>query len=81
MLLQQITQHTVVCSAHFKPEELVKKLSGRVELKDRKTVPSIFHWKPTVNKRRTLKRDKPSTTTISDQQPSTSSMETEPQSE
>ena len=39
-----VTEYTKVCEQHFLPEEIKTHFSGRKDLKDKTTVPSIFTW-------------------------------------
>ena len=39
-----VTEYTKVCEQHFRPEEIKKQFSGRKDLKDKTTIPSIFNW-------------------------------------
>ena len=39
-----LTEYTKVCEQHFRPEEIKKQFSGRKDLKDKTTIPSIFSW-------------------------------------
>ena len=39
-----VTEYTKVCEQHFRPEEIKKQFSGRKDLKDKTTIPSIFSW-------------------------------------
>ena len=44
----------MVCSAHFKAEDIVRKITGRRDLK-RGAVPSVFDWTQPAKARRTRK--------------------------
>ena len=39
-----VTEYTKVCEQHFHPDEIKKQFSGRKDLKDKNTIPSIFSW-------------------------------------
>ena len=39
-----VTEHTRVCSRHFKPSDYLPSLAGRKRTL-KPTVPSVFHWK------------------------------------
>ena len=54
-----VTEYTKVCKQHFRPEEIKKQFSGRKDLKDKTTIPSIFSWNksPSTPNRNYQKRD------------------------
>ncbi|CAH3184898.1 unnamed protein product [Porites lobata] len=54
-----VTEYTKVCEQHFRPEEIKKQFSGRKDLKDKTTIPSIFSWNKSAStpNRKLPKRD------------------------
>lgn len=60
----KVTDHTRICSRHFKDEDVHQTPSGRRRIKEG-AVPTVFHWRPDKSRRPIVRINPPSATAVS----------------